>query len=350
MKTLILPVAGQSSRFAGTRPKWMLTMPDGRLMIEQSIEGLFVNSFDRVIVVALAEHIEKYTSLERITDLLRKSICDHIEILVLEEATSSQVETIAIALEKGNVEGNFFVKDCDNTFLVDYSGGNKVAVVDLHAVSNVNAANKSYVQTDPLGLIKNIVEKHVISNFFCCGGYGFSSVEIFLKHWSLLKSNENLYLSHVIFSMIMDGVEFQTLPATSYCDWGTLEDFRAYCNQRFVVFCDVDGVLFENSSKFAPEGWSSIPLQKNIETLKSIQSTGNLYLVITTSRPEYLKEELNTSLNAAGLKVDQFVMGLPHGTRHIVNDFSPTNPYPSAVAINLERNSLALNSYLARRN
>jgi len=349
MKTLILPVAGRSSRFAGTRPKWMLTMPDGRLMLEQSIEGLSVNSFDRVIVVALAEHIEKYTSLARLTELLRKSICDHIEILVLENATLSQVETIAIALEKGNVKGNFFIKDCDNTFQVDYSGGNKVAVVDLHSVSNVNAANKSYVQTDPLGLVKNIVEKHVISNFFCCGGYGFSSVEIFLKHWNLLKSNENLYLSHVIFSMIMEGVEFQTLPAKSYCDWGTLEDFRSYCNQRFVVFCDIDGVLFSNSSKFAPDGWSSLPLQKNIEALKSIQSTGNLYLVITTSRPEYLKEALQKELIAAGLKVDQFVMGLPHGSRYLINDFSSTNPFPSAVAINLERDSLTLDSYLTRQ-
>jgi choline kinase len=349
MKTLILPVAGRSSRFAGTRPKWMLTMPDGRLMIEQSVEGLSLASFDRVIVVALAEHVEKYTSLARMTSLLKQGICEHVEILLLDEATASQVETIAVALEKAHVMGDFFVKDCDNSFQVDYPGGNVVAVVDLHSAAKVNAANKSYVQTDPLGLVKNIVEKHVISNFFCCGGYGFASVETFLAHWSRLKTHENLYLSHVIFSMIMEGVEFQTVTAQAYCDWGTLDDFRSYCDQRLVVFCDIDGVLFKNSSKFARDGWTYSPLQKNIDALVKIQGTGDLYLVVTTSRPEALKVELDRELTAAGLKVDQFVMGLPHGARYLVNDFSATNPFPSAVAINLERDSTTLEAYLMRR-
>ena len=349
MKTLLLPVAGRSSRFAGTRPKWMLTMPDGRLMIEQSVEGLSLASFDRVIVVALAEHVEKYTSLARLCALLKKSICEHVEILLLDEATASQVETIAVALEKARVVGEFFVKDCDNSFEVDYAGGNVVAVVDLHSVVKVNAANKSYVQTDPLGLVKNIVEKHVISNFFCCGGYGFASVDVFLAHWSRLKTHENLYLSHVIFSMIMEGVEFQTVTAQAYCDWGTLDDFRSYCDQRLVVFCDIDGVLFKNSSKFAPDGWTYSPLQRNLDALKEIQSAGNLYLVVTTSRPEELKDELDTQLHAAGLRVDQFVMGLPHGSRYLINDFSTTNPFPSAVAINLERDSTTLEAYLNRR-
>ena len=349
MKTLILPVAGQSSRFAGTRPKWMLTMPDGRLMIEQSIEGISVKTFDRVIVVALTEHIQKYTSQERITELLKKSISPDVEILLLDEATTSQVETISVALQQANVVGEFFVKDCDNTFKVTYSGGNSVAVVDLHCVANVNAANKSYVQTDPLGIVKNIVEKHVVSNYFCCGGYGFSSVDVFLDHWSRLKSNENLYLSHVIFSMIMDGVEFQTINAEAYCDWGTLEDFRKYCDQKLVVFCDVDGVLFKNSSKFAPDGWVSNPLQKNIDALIELQKKGNLYLVVTTSRPDILRDELDQKLKAYGLQVDQFVMGLPHGARYLINDFSATNPYPSAIAINLERDAVTLNDYLNRR-
>ena len=36
MKNLILPVAGQSSRYPNMRPKWLITMPDGKLMIEKS--------------------------------------------------------------------------------------------------------------------------------------------------------------------------------------------------------------------------------------------------------------------------------------------------------------------------
>ncbi len=63
MFTLILPVAGRSSRFPNMRPKWLLTMPDGKLMIEKSVEQIDLAVFDRVVIVCLKEHLEKYTAL-----------------------------------------------------------------------------------------------------------------------------------------------------------------------------------------------------------------------------------------------------------------------------------------------
>ena len=36
---LILPVAGSSSRYTGIRPKWMVTLPSGELLIENCIKG-----------------------------------------------------------------------------------------------------------------------------------------------------------------------------------------------------------------------------------------------------------------------------------------------------------------------
>ena len=60
MKTLLLPVAGKSARYPGMRPKWLLTMPNGKLMIEQSISKLNCNKFDKIYVIALKEHLDKY--------------------------------------------------------------------------------------------------------------------------------------------------------------------------------------------------------------------------------------------------------------------------------------------------
>ena len=37
MKYLIIPAAGQSTRYPNLRPKWLLTMPDGQLMIEKCV-------------------------------------------------------------------------------------------------------------------------------------------------------------------------------------------------------------------------------------------------------------------------------------------------------------------------
>ena len=65
MNNLILPVAGLSSRYPNMRPKWLLTMPDGKLMIEKSITGLEINKFNKVYVVVLKEHLTKYVDKKK---------------------------------------------------------------------------------------------------------------------------------------------------------------------------------------------------------------------------------------------------------------------------------------------
>ena len=39
MNTLLIPCAGKSNRFPNMKPKWMLTHPDGKLMIEKYLTG-----------------------------------------------------------------------------------------------------------------------------------------------------------------------------------------------------------------------------------------------------------------------------------------------------------------------
>ena len=57
---LILPVAGQSSRYPNMRPKWLITLPDGKLMIEKSVENFNLKIFKKIYIVVLKEHIKKY--------------------------------------------------------------------------------------------------------------------------------------------------------------------------------------------------------------------------------------------------------------------------------------------------
>ena len=60
MRTLIIPCGGKSSRFPNMRPKWLLTHPDGLLMIQKAIGCVNLDSFDRVVIVILQHHIDKY--------------------------------------------------------------------------------------------------------------------------------------------------------------------------------------------------------------------------------------------------------------------------------------------------
>lgn len=346
MKTLLLPVAGRSSRFPGMRPKWLLTMPDGKLMVEKAIELLNMDDFDRVILICLKEHIDTYLSEIALREILNSFGHANIDICVLDEPTSSQSETVAKALKTARVNGSFFVKDCDNMFSVRFTGKNEIAVIDLNDVELIDAKNKSYVETNSLGNILNIVEKQVISNFFCCGGYGFSSADAFLNHFDSISSDKEVYLSHVIYSMLLGDETFVITKAENYTDWGTAREYRHYVRSFVTIFCDVDGVLFTNGSKFGANGWFTEPIAENLKSIKALQEKEKLYLVVTSSRPESQIEYISNRLKEVGIRVDKFVMGLPHSKRILINDFSNTNPYPSAISVNLERDSKLLSSIL----
>ena len=68
---LLLPVAGRSSRFPGMRPKWLLTLPNGQLMIERSLSGIDLTRISEVVLIMLKEH-NKYISNENICVTLTK--------------------------------------------------------------------------------------------------------------------------------------------------------------------------------------------------------------------------------------------------------------------------------------
>lgn len=339
MKTLILPAAGGSSRFPGMRPKWLLTMPDGKLMIEKSVELLNLDDFQKVIIVCLREHVEKYLSKDFFDDMRRNFNHKNLKFFILDEPTKSQSETVAKALVAEKVEGAFLIKDCDNIFSFEWNGFNQIAVVDLGDVDKINAKNKSYVSVDQLGVVNNIVEKEIISDKFCCGAYGFESAEIFLKTYESIKQDGETYISHVIFAMMMGGESFRIGRASDYIDWGTAKEYKEFQKSFVTVFCDVDGVLLKNGSKFGPVKWETDAIASNVQHLADLQKKGSIYLVITSSRPESQESYIREKLLKLNLVPDKFLLGLPHGRRLLINDYSLTNSYPSAVAINLERDS-----------
>ena len=131
MKTLIIPCAGRSSRFPNMKPKYILTHPDGRLMVEKAIEGLDLAQFDRIIITILKEHSDKYES-----ELILQQIFSEqskVEILVLEKETSCQAETVYETVRRKDVSGAFVVKDVDNRICLaqDDIEANCVAGVNL---------------------------------------------------------------------------------------------------------------------------------------------------------------------------------------------------------------------------
>lgn len=348
MTTLILPVAGKSSRFKGLRPKWLLTMPDGKLLIEKSIRDIDINVIKKIVIICLKEHLDQYIKKNDLIKLF-SDLKILVKVVVLTKQTSSVAQTVEQGIKQANIKGPIFIKDCDNTFGYKYNGDNSVAVVDLNTVDLIDAKNKSYVEVDKLNHIKNIVEKNVISNLFCCGGYGFKDSSEYIKYFNkIYKANTKgeIYISHVIYSMLIDGEVFKADKADGYKDFGTSKEYFTYMNTFMTIFCDIDGVLLENGSKFGKKKWKTGPLENNIKLLSEYQRKARLYLIITTSRPESEKPYVSKILKKFNLIPDQYVMGLPHTKRYLINDFTNSNPYPSAISININRNSDELEKLL----
>jgi hydroxymethylpyrimidine pyrophosphatase-like HAD family hydrolase len=343
-------MAGKSSRFPNTRPKWMLSHPSSnRFMGIESITGLNLDFFENIYFICLEEHETQYQFLEGFKNELRKiGVENKSEIILLKEKTESQSETIFNAIKEKNIEGFIFVKDSDNYFDVEIKDqSNQICYFDLNSIDGINARNKSYIQLDTNGIVSNIVEKKVISSNFSVGGYGFSDAYEFCKNYENLKDIEGeCYISNIIFEMLLSGKTFTGTNTLNYKDWGTLEDWNKYKETYKTLFVDLDGTLVTNTSHlFPPYIGEGTPLQNNIDYLNKLYSSGRVRIVITTSRPkEYYQDTINELKNKQ-IPFDEIIMGLPHSQRILINDFARSNPYPSCSSLNIPRNSDNLEDY-----
>lgn len=339
--TLLVPIAGRSTRFPDMRPKWMLTHPNGNLMVAEAVRGLNLDAFDRIVLVGLKEHDERYRFqagvMEQFEDL---GLSSKTEIVLLDEATRHQPETVAMGLVKAGIEGPFCVKDSDNFFRCEAKPVDFVSYCNLDDLALVNASNKSYVVFDDVLLVENIVERNVVSRSFCTGLYGFADAGRFLTYFGGMGDAPDLFISHVIFRMVVEGNPFRAVQCRDYLDWGTLKDWNRFKATYATFFVDVDGVLVHNSGQhFEPRWGTTSSIAENVDALNRLHDSGRVQVILTTSRKSKYREKTLAQLEREGVKYHKILFDMLHGRRIVVNDYSSTNPYRSCDAINLRRDA-----------
>lgn len=352
MKTLIVPCAGKSSRFEGLRPKWLLTHPDGKLMVAKAIEGLPLDKFGRIIITYVRPHDEEYDAGLMLSQVFRDN--PKISFCMLDGFTSSACETVSLTLKKMRVSGPFTVKDSDNYVCIDLAEGpeNSVAGVSLNSHPEISrVAEKSFLKTDENNYLLDIVEKKVVSDIIGIGVYSFESAEVFEKNYAEMlksprKTGREMYISDIISHMIAGGTRFLCRMAEEYEDWGTLSEWRKVQGRFRSYFVDVDGVLVKNCGKYGKVNWYNNKeiLSENFEVLRQLQREG-AQIIICTSRTEECRSALEEMLSAQDIHPHAIIMGVNHAMRVMINDFAPTNPYPSSMAVTFPRNG-RLKDYL----
>lgn len=340
MVTLIVPACGLSTRFPGVRIKWLLTSPTGHVMIQKALEGIIDSAAITRKIFVITKHIANCYGYENIKEIL--SIYPGFEILVLEEQTESQVETIIKTIQIANVTGGIYIKDTDNYFEHTVVRGNYINTYDLARATRVDEIpfkGKCYINTSSNGTVNEIAEKRMISSIFGCGGYSFYNADTFLEIVEQART-KFIFISEIIRDMIKHTPH--TVGAKmvqSYIDWGDLESWERYRNRYRTLMIDIDGVMVENSGEYGTLRWGeSNGIVANIDYINSLYEDGRVQVILTTARPERVRKLTINQLDRVGLKYHQLVMGLWHAKRIIVNDYSATNPYKACSAINVKRN------------
>lgn len=332
---VIIPCAGKSSRYLNTRPKYLLTMFDGDLMFEKAAKPYI--SDHQIHFVILEDHNKEYN----VVDIFNKVYKDmpNIKVHVLDQETSGPAETVYQISKKFSDDEPIFIKDCDSFFNSPFRLDNHVCVADLRDNLNVTKiASKSFSVINDQDMIINIIEKSVASNFICVGGYGFKNAKSFNDSFLKLKNQGGeVFVSHII-KELLDEMPFEIERVSDYIDLGTYEEFIQYNQSKETIFCDIDGTVFYNQSRYFENNYDipPVPIPNAVEYLLKKQETGSK-IIFVSSRPGSTKNITESTLKNCGFVNFSVLYDLPHTPRMIINDNSVTNPYPTAVSLNVPR-------------
>jgi len=222
---IIVPAAGLSTRFPDMQPKYTLMDHEQNFMLERSIE--FYLGQSNITVGILREHQNRFP----IDRYLETKYPGQIRFVVLDAVTQGPADTVRqiIALAKLDPAAPILIKDCDSFFQHENKQGNFICISEIgdHEVLK-RLSSKSFVKANQQGIVTDIIEKQVISDKFCVGGYGFDSVELYCNAFDALDISSEIFVSHVIQQCLAQGEIFTTCKVSNYVDVGTKEDWLEY--------------------------------------------------------------------------------------------------------------------------
>lgn len=339
---IIVPAAGLSTRFPNMKPKYLLYDYKGDMMIMNALKSFRIANH-KINIGILKEHQEKYNVIEQIS----YEFPDNINYVVIDEPTRGPADTVYQILKQSNVTGEFLVKDCDSFFDHNITSGNYICVSNIskHEILK-KLSSKSFVISNEQGIITNIIEKQVVSDTFCVGGYKFESVEQYNSAFDYVsKMSGEIFVSDIISHMLDQGCVFTKKDVTNYVDVGTAKDWFEF-NDKPVIFCDIDGTIVVAQSRLDLQSKKeAIPLRNNVDRLLELQKNGAQF-IFTSAREHQFTKDTREMLNRLGFIDFQLICGLQNSKRILINDYNSANPYPRAEAVNIQRNADNLSDFL----
>ena len=216
--SLIVPAAAHKVIYEEQLPDIFRLNNKGVSLCVDAIMGLDLGIFSHVYFTILHQHDMLYGISAMLRIQLDRIGLKNAKIVVLEHPTSSQVETIYQTICKEHIRGPIFIKDADCSFTAEIYPQNGIVVYPLEKLTVVNPQHKSYVAVDDMSYITNTIEKRVIDHYFNAGGYCFDNASTFCHYYERYAGQQGLYLSHIVYAMLLDRHIFRPFMANNYKD------------------------------------------------------------------------------------------------------------------------------------
>lgn len=218
---LIVPVAADKPEYSNRLPYVFALGEDGIIVCIKSILGLPLEQFDNIYFSILRKHDELFYIADSLRMQCKRLKLNNVKIVILDTPTRDQAETIYTTIQQEGISGSIYIKDADSYFETEDVVKNGVAIYPIEELEMLDPRDKSYVAVDDMYYITNIIEKTVVGHYISAGGYAFEDSEIFCDYYNRLRHYGRLYLSHIIYAMLLDKKTFRPFIVKNYRDWGT---------------------------------------------------------------------------------------------------------------------------------
>lgn len=313
MRTLIVLCAG--GRMINELPVFLNRHPDGKILAEKAIEGIFVETYDEVVFTVLKSINEKY----HLDKILKTEISAHsnIRLFELDKPTSGPAESVYLTVKCAKIEGEFAVRDSLNGITISSEiTGNYVAGLDLTKYEDdiFNVRSKSFIVTNEQGQVLDVIEKRFRSDIISVGLYGFKKASDFVMAYEKLNDINypinKMYLSNVISYLI--GYKqrvFHCADVSFHEDWGSPETWSRLEKKYATLFVDVDKLLSERYKDELVFGL--------VESL-SVLSSKPLSVVLFTRSTGINKKSVYDVLGEKNIHCIDFICGVSHSAEQIM--------------------------------
>ncbi len=220
-KNLIVPVAADKPEYNNKLPYVFALGEDGIIICIKSILGLPLEQFDAVYFTILRKHDERFFVADSLQMQCKRLGLANVTIVILDEPTHDQVETVYATIRQEKITGTIYIKDADSYFESEEMSQNGVAIYPIEELEVLDPRDKSYVAVDDMYYITNIIEKSIVGHYISAGGYAFEDSNEFCEYYKRLRHYPHLYLSHIIYAMLLDKKTFRPSLVKNYKDWGT---------------------------------------------------------------------------------------------------------------------------------